>query len=139
MTDLASLAVSGSGKDEGAWMTITHPATGLPLETADGSPVRIRLVSLQSDACKRLTAQFHNQREKKRLGNRKYFPSAEEIQENSLEMLITATVEFEGVTFNERKLDYSPENARTLYNQLPWLREQAERFLEDWANFLPKA
>lgn len=139
MTDLASLAISGSGKDEGSWMAVIHPATGLPLETIDGSPVRIRLVSLQSDACKRLTAQFHNQREKKRLANRKYFPSAEEIQENALEMLITATVEFDGVTFNGKELLCSPENARTLYSQLPWLREQAERFLEDWANFLQKA
>jgi hypothetical protein len=128
MTDLASLK-----NIEGAWMDVMHPSTGVSLEGDDGKLVRIRLVSLQSDQCQKVVARLHNEREKKRLSNRKYYQTAEEAQEALLKLLAAATLEFDG-----EQLKATPENCLKVYQELPWLREQVERFLEDWGNFLPK-
>jgi hypothetical protein len=135
MTDLSVFKTDIAG----SWLTVTHPVTGSTLETAEGKPVRIRVVSLQSDQCQKVTAQLHNEREKKRLNNRKYFQTAEELQEGLLKLLAAATLEFDNLEYNGELLKATSENAYKIYKELPWLREQVERFIEEWSSFLPKA
>jgi transcriptional regulator of met regulon len=124
MTDLSVFKTDIAG----SWLTVTHPVTGSTLETAEGKPVRIRVVSL-----------LHNEREKKRLNNRKYFQTAEELQEGLLKLLAAATLEFDNLEYNGELLKATSENAYKIYKELPWLREQVERFIEEWSSFLPKA
>lgn len=52
-------------------------------------------------------------------------------------VLAQVTVAWQGVALDGEVLDCSPANAERLYLRLPWLLDQADRFVADRANFLP--
>lgn len=132
MTDLSSFK-----NTDGAWMDVVHPSTGVAFEGDNGEPVRIRLLSLQSDQCQKIVERLHNEREKKRLSNRKYYQTAEEAKEGLLQLLSAATLEFENLTYEGSPI-VGDAKIQKVYQEFPWLREQVERFVEDWGNFLPR-
>jgi hypothetical protein len=48
---------------------------------------------------------------------------------------VKLTVAWEGFTLDGVKLDCTPENVRTVYNEWSWIKEQVSEFVADRANF----
>lgn len=118
----------------GAVMEVENPATGEKLLTEAGEPITITLLGIDSDKLKKRQNELTNEVMKK--GFRPKATTAEKIEADRLATLCLATVAWSNIEFGGKKLDCTPENARSLYKALPWLRDQADAFIADRANFL---
>ena len=115
-----------SPANEGVWMNLEHPVTGEPLD------VRIKLAGIDSDYYKKELRKQQNKKFKK--GFRKL--SAEELEADTIELLVACTLDWEGVELEGQALECNPENVRKIYKRFPWIREQVDNFINDRANFL---
>jgi len=61
---------------------------------------------------------------------------SEDLQADGLELAVTATKGWTGLSDGGQPLEYSADNARKIYTKYPWLREQVAAFVTDRANFL---
>ena len=116
---------------------LCHPSTGLELvDEEDDTPVLIQLYSADSDTYRAAVRKFGNKKlnEKK---NRKQ--SIEELEESSASLLATATHGWSGLKIGENELAFNFANAKKLYRDFPWIREQVEDFINDRSNFLKSA
>lgn len=132
--DLASFDTSAAA-EQGATLHLRHPTTDAPLHTEDGKPVTITLLGRDSKAW-----QAHQRaatdRTLGRAGRRAKALTAEQIEADAITGLAALTTGWENVTFKGAPLAFTKANAETLYRTLPWVREQADAFVEDRANFL---
>lgn len=69
--------------------------------------------------------------------------ATEQSQKNdAIELLIAATKDWWNITLEDQNSDtatpFSIENCEKLYRRNPWIMEQAERFIKNRRNFLPK-
>jgi hypothetical protein len=62
--------------------------------------------------------------------------SAAELEARHVERLAAATLSWQGVIYQGAELACTAANARRLYGEQLWIREQVARFLEDRAHFL---
>ena len=115
-----------SPANEGVWMNLEHPVTGEPLD------VKIKLAGVDSDYYKKELRKQQNKKFKK--GFRKL--SAEELEADTIELLVACTLDWEGVELEGQALECNPENVRKIYKRFPWIREQVDNFINDRANFL---
>jgi len=115
-----------SPANEGVWMNLEHPVTGEPLD------VRIKLAGIDSDYYKKELRKQQNKKFKK--GFRKL--SAEELEADTIELLVACTLDWEGVELEGQALECNPENVRKIYKRFPWIKEQVDNFINDRANFL---
>ena len=115
-----------SPANEGVWMTLEHPVTGEPLD------VKIKLAGVDSDYYKKELRKQQNRKFKK--GFRKM--SAEELEADTIELLVACTLDWEGVELEGQALECNAENARKIYKRFPWIKEQVDNFINDRANFL---
>jgi hypothetical protein len=120
--------------EEGAVMTVTHPATGVPLEQDDGTPVTITLAGTDSERFRRAERQALNRRLQGPRRNQNV--TAEELEANGINGLVACTLAWSGIVLDGESLACTPDNARLVYKRLPWLREQANEFTGQRANFL---
>lgn len=63
--------------------------------------------------------------------------SASELEQRHVERLAAATVRWQGVQYHGDVMACNPTNARRLYQEQIWVREQVAQFVEDRARFLP--
>ena len=73
----------------------------------------------------------------RQISERKLELSAAELEERLIERLVAITQRFENIELNGVQYDGSPENAKKLYCEQLWIRDQVVAFVEDRANFLP--
>lgn len=123
--DLTTLAVSS----EGSVLTLTHPVTGADL------PVKITLLGTDSPVFRKAQRAIVNRRLKQA---KKPNLTAEEIEAEGIEALVSCTVSWEGVEIDGKKLDCTPDNVRKVYTdiRLPFIREQVDTFIAERANFM---
>jgi len=69
-------------------------------------------------------------------GRRGVSITADELDNDSLDLLAACTLGWSGFVVDGSELECNTENARRLYRQFPWLREQAQQYIDDRANFL---
>lgn len=131
--DLSTLDTRDVAND-GAIMELENPATGEKLMTEAGEPITITLLGIDSDKLKKRQNELTNEVMKK--GFRPKMTTAEKMESDRLATLSLATVSWSNIEFGGKKLDCTAENARSLYKNLPWLKEQADAFIGDRANFL---
>ena len=67
--------------------------------------------------------------------------SMEEIEQDSIELLAACTVlwrdgDKKTLTFAGKELECTPENAKQVYTDYPWIREQVDAGVSDRANFI---
>ena len=107
---------------------IKHPGTGAP------TGLVIECASLESEPVKRVQRAITD----KVLRSRNRKPTAEQIEENAVEVIAAAVVGWEwkdGATWEGgKKLDFSLANVRTVVS-VPWLRQQLDEALGDEAAF----
>lgn len=61
--------------------------------------------------------------------------TAEELEEESLQLLVACTKAWRGMVYHGEALDCTPENARMIYERIPMIREQVDDAIHDRGNF----
>ncbi|TAA54015.1 hypothetical protein [Shinella sp. JR1-6] len=130
--DLASFdTVKSAG--EGAVMEVLHPADGTVLKDDNGQPITITLMGADSEKAKRRQRAEINKRLK---SGRNTKITAEEMEENGVNLLALCTLSWSGIKLDGHLLECNAENAAMIYQRMPWLREQVDTFVGDRGNFL---
>ena len=113
-----------------------HPKTGVPLDCyliLRGQDSRTYKASLMERRRARLARSA-----KLQASGQPQEIDLDNLEAEALESLVSMTLGFGGWSKgDDAELPYSAANARLLYESLDWLREQAQIFIGDRANFLP--
>lgn len=137
--DLASLDTVKKSSS-GTFMPIKHPVTDeVVMDEATKKPVAICLRGLDSPEYAAAQFRMADRRISKAVKKGRVDANAmraEDVYNEQLDLLLDCTVGWEGVQLDGVTLEYNRDNARKLYLRLPFLREQAQTFIENRANFL---
>jgi hypothetical protein len=130
--DLATLDITKAA-NEGAVMEVLHPVEGTVLKDDAGKPITITLIGQDSEKVKKRQRVEMNKRLK---GGRRQTMTAEELEEQGLQLLAFCTLSWSGIKLDGQDLDCNAANAVIVYQRLPWMKEQVDAFVGDRANFL---
>ena len=134
MPDLSEMNLSRSA-DEGAVMTLYHPVNGEPIiDDTTGQPWTITLAGQDSERFRKATQANTNRRLSMRRGRPGQI-TAQELDNEALELLVACTLSWSGITLELQPLAFEPNNVRKVYRDFPWVREQVDAFIGDRANF----
>jgi hypothetical protein len=130
--DLNSLKLSTS-----TTVAIVHPETLEPLG------ITITLASSESPRVKAMLRERTNKRLQVMAAGRKQkqtAPTIEELESESLDLLVTATTGWSGIEIGDAVLDCNPENVRSIYADpaFAWLKKQVDEAFGDQASFFQK-
>jgi hypothetical protein len=135
MTGLDSLAIAA---DVPGTLVLIHPATNQPIRDRDGREAHILLLGTDSAAGE----QYRRDVMTRAIQRRNRQMTAEEVEANSVELLVALTVGWHLVSPDGEPIDYpfSPQNARALYSdrRFAWIKDQADAFVGDRAAVLCK-
>jgi len=117
-------------------MELLHPTTGQPLES-DGKKIKFSLVGSDSPAYLKAERAVTNARLQaaQRLGKRGKVTS-EVIEDGALDILAASTTGWTPFQFKGELFTFSNANAKRLYKEAQWIREQVDAFVHDRGNFL---
>ncbi len=136
MTDLSSFDTTKLA-DEGAVMELCDPIDGRRLiDEKSGDPVTITLIGQDAKQYQREVHKATNKRLNKRITKGRIKLSAEEIEGDSLDLLIKCTKSWTYINVDGEMLEFSQKNVRMLYERFPWIKEQVDEFTTDRSNFL---
>jgi hypothetical protein len=133
--DLASLDTTKAA-EEGALLEVRHPTTGVVLANGDGRAVTLTLAGMDSARARKAERQATNRRLKQSGRGRSLGVTGDDLDNDALDLLAACTMAWSGFELDGQQIECSAENARRLYRQFPWLREQAQQFMDDRGNFL---
>lgn len=124
LVDLASLIPSATTE-----IQIKHPISREPL----GIFVTIASKDsevFQSAQRRRLTKRLDDAR------NGKENPTPEEIESESMDLLVDCVVNWRNITYKGEELPHSRENTRLVLTELKWFREQVDTAIAERGNFI---
>lgn len=117
--------------DKGATLEIMHPETEEPIEGMtitllgqDSAVYRKMQITKQQAILNRMAK-----------GKKVADLDAEKLAEDNIEDLVKLTVKWTGFEINGEALAATPENFRMVYTEWPWIKEQAQEFVGNRANF----
>ena len=121
--------------DEGVVMEVIHPDTEEPI-----AGMTITLMGQDSAAYRKLALK-KQQAVLSRLSKGKKAADfkAEQIEADTIDELVALTVTWSGFERGEDEIAPTPANFREIYTEFRWIREQAQAFVADRANFFRKA
>lgn len=131
VTDLADLDVC-RGAEEGAELQLRHPTTGTPLQ------MWITLLGFDSETYRDKHRDLQKRRNDRLARAKRVIPTPKDLDAEAVELLAGVSRGWRG----EMKLEgqplpaYSYAEAIKLYTRFPWIREQADGFVADRANFI---
>lgn len=132
--DLSQLDTT-KGAAEGFEVQLRHPETDALL------PLWVAVIGADSDEYQAAVNKAQRKRMERLKGHRRMTLTPEELQEESIDLLVGATRGWRA----EMKLDgqdfpaFSPAAAKQLYKRFRWMREQVDAAMGDRANFLPRS
>jgi len=148
MASLASLSTTKPA-DAGAEISILHPTNDQPLG------ILITVYGADSKICKEIQRRQTNHRlelQAKQKNKKKPTTSAEQLEAEGLDLLVGCTKSWRTLIKDETGkvvdsrpeielndgewLQCTPENARRVYEELPWIKEQIDGEISDRSNFL---
>ncbi len=112
-----------------AVVRILDPVSGEKLN------IEITVASPDSEVYRKASMRVQNEQLQFAMKNRGK-TTAERLAENSLEILVGATIGWKGIAEKGTPLPCTPDNVRRVYKMLPFIREQVDEFLGDRRNFL---
>ena len=134
---MSIFALKTAAADNGAPMTIRHLETGLPM---DGQT--IILLGTDSRAYREHVAKRENSIAQQAWGSHGKMPKGflDSMKQRALDDLVLLTIGWTLDGIDGKPVEFTKEAARELYSDtsMAWLREQAEAFVQDRANFLQK-
>jgi hypothetical protein len=127
-----------TGSDEGAALEVRHPVTGDVVRDSEGKALTLGLAGPDSRLAKKAEQDRINRRLKGRHRRGDDILTAEEMDEDNLEILAACTLWWSGFVFpgQDQEPECTPENARLVYERYPEVRRQAEAFRAKAANFM---
>lgn len=122
-------------EDQKATMVPEHPVTYEPLE-GPGGPVEIKLAGPDSEIHKKATRAIQA-RMLKQLGKKRTKDlTPEEVERVNMKTAVACTLDWKNVEWQEETLDPTDENIKMVYENVGWLYDQVNEFINDRANFL---
>lgn len=117
--------------EEGAMLELVHPDTE---EVIPG--MTIRLLGYDSSVYRKIALK-KQQAALNRIskGKKAMDLKAEQIEEDTIEELVALTVDWTGFEMEGEALPCNPENKRMVYSDWRWIKEQAQEFVANRANF----
>jgi len=115
---------------------LMHPVHGTPLVNEDGSAWTIDLVSSDSPEYKKAQQTVINRQLKEASRKMQLKATAEQVNQDQLTILVACTKGWSGLILDGKPLPFSTADCRKVYEEHPWIREQANSFINDRANFL---
>lgn len=123
--------------ERGATLIVDNPVTGEALiDEASNEPVELELLGKDSTTYRERSHKVQTKRLNKSVRGGKFKVDQSGLEEDNLHMLVLCTVGWKHMVIDGEELEYSIMNARTLYERCPWLREQAEAFINERCNFM---
>lgn len=116
--------------EEGTEMPVLHPTTGEPLKDENGQVATIKLAGVDSDIYRKASNRITNRRVKK--GSRSQNMTIERVEADTMELICACTLQWSGIMVRGEV----PKTAEELYSGAKWLRQQAEEWIHDRANYL---
>ncbi|USG59933.1 hypothetical protein NBZ79_12175 [Sneathiella marina] len=113
--------------ETGAPLTLRHPKSGADL------PAVIWLQGEDALSYRHLLRQQID----RQLRDRQLDLTAMDLENRLLERLAALTLRWEKIDYDGAEFPCTPDNARRLYTEQLWIREQVVSFVEDRAHFLP--
>ena len=117
--------------DDGAVLEIVHPESEevisgmtITLLGQDSKVYRKIQLGKQQAALNRISK-----------GKRAVDLDAEKLAEDSIDDLVKLTVSWSGFTLDGAVLDCTPENAKRVYSEWDWIKEQVQEFVANRSNF----
>lgn len=130
--DLSKLDTAAGG-EAGAVMTLRHPSDKDQIVTHDDdTPQTITLAGYDSPRWRKANREQIDAQVAK---GRKSQITADEMENNSIELLVAATLDW-NITLDGEKPKFSPDAARKFYKRFIWVREQVDNFAANRANFI---
>jgi hypothetical protein len=121
--------------NSGAFLHLVNPGTGLPLFDGDDKekPVGLYLMGRDSD----LYAKTRHKNLNGALSGKKKSDTktSEIIEQETISLLADMTVSWENLSYNGQN-EFSRDAIVGVYTDLAWVREQADTFISDRANFI---
>jgi hypothetical protein len=120
-------------------MPLKNPKTGKQVMLPGGkAPATITLAGRDSEIYRKISRDLANKRAEaaRAAGSNDFQPSDEDLESEALDLLTALTIGWNGISANKEPFPFSVENARKLYERLPWLREEVDRFVGNRANFM---
>ena len=117
--------------DKGATLEIMHPETEEPI-----GGMTITLLGQDSAVYRKI--QLAKQQailNRMAKGKKMVDLDAEKLAEDTIDDLVKLTVKWTGFEIGGEDLPCTPENCRMVYSEWPWIREQAQEFVANRANF----
>jgi hypothetical protein len=130
--DLADLDTVAAA-NEGAAMVLMHPGSGEPLRDGNGEAVAVTLAGMDSEVYRKAQRAAINRR---LAAGKRGKITIEDYEHEQIELLACCTLAWHGVVLNGEALECTQINVRRLYQTLPWVREQADAFVAERANFI---
>lgn len=117
--------------DEGAVMQVVHPDTEEPIEG-----MTITLLGQDSNVYEKISLK-RSQAALARIskGKKAVDMDAQQVQANMLNDLVALTIDWTGFELDGKALKPTPENVQNVYTGWKFIREQAQEFVADRANF----
>ena len=133
MFDLSTLDTRGASS-KAATLKLRNPKTGEDLlDKETGENVTIALLGIESEKSEQLQREVQRKR-LKRGATKKLTP--EQIENEGLALLAGLTVSWKHVGRGTEALECTFENAKAIYREFPWIREQVDEFVGDLGNYL---
>ena len=123
LNDLARLDIV-SFANQGAWLTLTHPQTGLPLVDTDGNEWKMLLAGRDSGLYRRASSEAL---QKRLAEGTKITPEYLEILQ--IEVLIVCVLDWKNFVYEGKPFPFNADNVKQIVAQFPWIREQMETFI----------
>lgn len=123
--------------NQGAWLQLRNPVDNSPLflDSENQKPMRIQLLGTDSDVYRKHSRANTDKRLANAVGiGSKLKITTALLEAEALELLAAITVQVENLT--DEGATVTVDSVKQLYQKYPWIREQAEAFIEDRANFL---
>ena len=136
-TDFASMASQDQDFDlltiqeamqDFSWLTINHPRTGEP------TSMRIKVAGPDSETYKSIDRRVSNKR-LNAIRKAKNGLTVEQLTAFDFEMIIGITLDWEKISWSGEPLPFSQDNAKMIYTEFPFIRDQVNEFAGDRANF----
>ncbi|MEM1189944.1 MAG: hypothetical protein AAGI72_15535 [Pseudomonadota bacterium] len=130
---IAGIDASGSAA-RGAKLELLHPVTKAPFTSPSGEPVTITLLGQDSPQYRSRFQELVNANMESR---RRKGAIPHDAVEQSAELLAVCTTDWSGMELeDESMLECNFDNAKQVFESEAWIREQADAFVSDRANFL---
>ena len=114
----------------GAWYTLKHPVTSEEL------PMKIKVLGKDSEKFIQLSEEFRRSSLDDLKANKTTEQRMASASEYGDKLLVSCTLEWQGIELDGKKLDCTPENVKLVYKRFNWIKDQIDTAIADRANFI---